>query len=437
MTSLQAGLLSIPLLFLLLFLRLPVAFVMLVVGMGGYAYLTSPGAALSISAQTVYSNFASYSLSVVPLFVWMGFIAFYSGLSSKIYDATYKLVGNLPGGLAMATIGACTAFGAICGSTTATAATMSAVALPEMRRYNYGRSFSTASIAAAAILGVMIPPSVIFILYGVSTGESIRLLFLAGIIPGLLLMGLFMLAALLTALRNPAIAPPGPSVILKEKLKALFSGGMEVIVIFIVVIGGLFAGWFTPTEAGGVGAFATLLVCLVRRTLSWQGFSNSLSDAIRLSAMIMFLSAAAFIYGRFLAITGLPSYVATLAVEIPLPPVVVLIAVLVVYFILGLFIDGLALVLMTTPIFYPVALSLGFDPIWFGVIVVLALGMGVITPPVGANVYVVAGVAKGIDVMEIFRGVWPYLLAIFLCIAILIAFPGIALFLPELARASL
>ncbi len=437
MTSLQVGLLSIPLLFLLLFLRLPVAFVMLVVGIGGYTYLTSPGAALSISAQTIYSNFASYSLSVVPLFVWMGFIAFYSGLSSKIYDATYKLVGNLPGGLAMATIGACTAFGAICGSTTATAATMSAVALPEMRRYNYGRSFSTATIAAAAILGVMIPPSVIFILYGVSTGESIRLLFLAGVIPGLLLMGLFMLAALLTALRNPAIAPPGPSVVMKEKLKALFSGGMEVIVIFIVVIGGLFAGWFTPTEAGGVGAFATLLVCLVRRTLSWQGFSNSLSDAIRLSAMIMFLSAAAFIYGRFLAITGLPSYVATLAVEIPLPPVVVLIAVLVVYFILGLFIDGLALVLMTTPIFYPVAISLGFDPIWFGVIVVLALGMGVITPPVGANVYVVAGVAKGIDVMEIFRGVWPYLLAIFLCIAILITFPGIALFLPELARARL
>ncbi len=437
MTSLQVGLLSIPVLLTLLFLRLPVAFVMIVVGMGGYAYLTSTGAALSISAQTVYSNFSNYSLIVIPLFVWMGFIAYYSGLSSKIYDATYKLVGHLPGGLAMATIGACTAFGAICGSTTATAATMSAVALPEMNRFNYSRSFSTASIASAAILGVLIPPSVIFILYGVSTGESIGLLFLAGIIPGILLMGLFMLAAFLRAIHNPAIAPPGPRVVLKEKLKALLSGGMEVILIFIVVIGGLFAGWFTPTEAGGVGAFATLLVSVARRSLSWQGFSDSMSDAIRLSAMIMFLSAAAFVYGRFLAITGLPSAVASLAVNIPLPSVVVLVAVLFVYFILGLFIDGLALVLMTTPIFYPVAVSLGFDPIWFGVIVVLALGMGVITPPVGANVYVVAGVAKGVDVMEIFRGVWPYLLAIFLSIAILIAFPSIALFLPELARANL
>ncbi len=437
MTSLQVGLLSIPILFILLFLRLPVAFVMLVVGMAGYAFLTSPSAALSISAQTIYSNFASYSLIVVPLFVWMGFIAFHSGLSSKIYDATYKLVGNLPGGLAMATIGACTAFGAICGSTTATAATMSAVALPEMKRYNYCRSFSTASIAAAAILGVMIPPSVIFILYGVATGESIRLLFLAGIIPGLLLMGLFMLAAYLRVIRDPSIAPPGPSVPLKDKLRALLSGGMEVVMIFIVVIGGLFAGWFTPTEAGGVGAFATLIVSLARRSLNWQGFSNSISDAIRLSAMIMFLSASAFVYSRFLAITGLPSAVASLAVEIPLPPVVVLIAVLFVYLILGLFIDGLALILMTTPIFYPVAVSLGFDPIWFGVIVVLALGMGVITPPVGANVYVVAGVARGIDVMDIFRGVWPYLIAIFICIAILIAFPGIALFLPELAKTKL
>lgn len=437
MTSLQVGLLSIPVLFILLFLRLPVAFVMLVVGMGGYAYLTSFGSALSISAQTIYSNFANYSLIVVPLFVWMGFIAFYSGLSSKIYDATYKLMGSLPGGLAMATIGACTAFGAICGSTTATAATMSAVALPEMKRYNYDRSFSTASIAAAAILGVMIPPSVIFILYGVATGESIRLLFLAGIIPGILLMSLFMLTACLKSIRDPTLGPPGPSIPLVDKLKALFSGGMEVIFIFLVVIGGLFAGWFTPTEAGGVGAFATLVVSLARGSLSWKGFSNSLSDAIRLSAMIMFLSAAAFVYSRFLAITGLPSAVATLAVEIPFPPVVVIISVLAVYFVLGLFIDGLALILMTTPIFYPVATTLGFDPIWFGVIVVLALGMGVITPPVGANVYVVAGVAGGINVMDIFKGVWPYLFAIFLCIAILIVFPEIALFLPELAKKNL
>lgn len=434
MTSLEVALVSIVLLFVLLFLRMPVSFVMLIVGMGGFAYLTSPSAALSLSAQTVYSNFTTYSLIVIPLFVWMGFIAFYAGLSSKIYASAYKIVGSLPGGLSMASIMACTAFGAICGSTTATAATMSSVALPEMEKYKYSRSFSTASIASAAILGVMIPPSVIFILYGVSTGESIEQLFLAGIVPGLVLMVIFMLVAYFQAVRKPAHAPRGEKVPIKEKISAVFSGGMEVVVIFLIVMGGLFFGWFTPTEAGGVGAFATLIVSLLRRSLSWNGFISSLDDSIRLSAMILFLTATAFIYSRFLGITGLPSQVATLAGEVPLHPVLVLIVILFVYLVLGLFIDALALILMTTPVFYPVAVALGFDPIWFGVIVVLALGMGVITPPVGANVYVVAGVAKNIDVMEIFSGVWPYLIAIFLCIAVLIAFPQIALFLPELSK---
>lgn len=434
MDPLHIALLSIVILFILLFLRLPVAFVMLVVAIPGYAIMTTTDAALSISAQTIYSEFSSYSLIVVPLFVWMGFLAFYSGLSAKIYDSTYKVVGSFPAGLSIATIAACTAFGAICGSTTATAATMTSVALPEMTRYEYQRALATATIAAAAILGVMIPPSVIFILYGVSTGESISSLFLAGIFPGLLLMALFMLAVYIMAKRDPSLAPPGPKVPLKEKIKALFSGGMEVVVIFIAVMGGLFLGFFTPTEAGGVGAFATLIVSLARRTISWQGFVNSTADAVRLSSMILLLTAAAFIYGRFLGVTGLPSFVATAAVEAPLPPTVVIILVLAVYLVLGLFIDALALILMTTPIFYPVALQLGFDPIWFGVIVVLALGMGVITPPVGANVYVVAGVARDVDVMEIFRGIWPFLLAIVLCIALLIAFPQIATFLPELAR---
>lgn len=432
MSPIEVGLLSILIVFILLFLRMPVAYVMLVVGMIGFAYLRSPSAMYSLSAMTIYNTFASYNLIVVPLFVWMGYIAFHSGLSSRIYDATYKVMGSLNGGLAMATIGACTAFGAICGSTTATAATMSAVALPEMKRYNYNNSISTATIASAAILGVMIPPSVIFILYGVSTQESIRRLFMAGIFPGLLLMGLFMLAAYLTAVRRPDMAPPGPRVPWGEKLKAVLSGGVEVIVIFIFVMGGLFLGWFTPGEAGAVGACATLVVALIRRKLNWRGFLDSLSDSVRISAMIMFLVAAASIYGRFLAITGLPGGLASWAVELPLPPVAVLTIVLIIYLILGLFIDALALILLTVPIFYPVALELGFDPIWFGVIIVLALGMGVITPPVGANVYVVAGVDGKTPVMSIFRGVWPYLMAIFLCIILLTVFPQIALFLPNL-----
>jgi len=434
MTPIQIGLLSIVIVFILLFARMPVAYVMLVVGMSGFAIIRTPAAMLSISSQTIYNTFASYSLIVVPLFVWMGFIAHHSGLSSRIYDATYKVMGSMKAGLAIATIAACTAFGAICGSTTATAATMSAVALPEMKKYKYNHSLATATVASAAILGVMIPPSVIFILYGISAQESIRALFLAGILPGFLLMGLFMLVAYLQALHNPALAPAGPRVPWAEKIKAIVNGGTEVIVIFAAVMGGLFLGVFTPSEAGAVGAFSTLVVALVRRQLSWKGFLDSLRDSIRISAMIMFLVAAAAIYGRFLAISGVPTGLARWAVQLPLAPVAIMAVILFIYLILGFFIDALALILLTVPIFYPVAVELGFDPIWFGVIIVLALGMGCITPPVGANVYVVAGVDRETPVMEIFRGVGWYLVAIILCASILIAFPGIALFLPGLAN---
>lgn len=434
MTPVTVGLLSMLVVFILLFARMPVAYVMIVVGMAGYAYQVSPKAALSVATTAMYNTFASYSLIVIPLFVWMGYIAFYSGISRRIYDATYKVIGSFPAGLALATIAACTAFGAICGSTTATAATMSAVALPEMKRYNYSQSLSTATVASAAILGVMIPPSVIFILYGISTGESIAKLFLAGVFPGLLLMGLFMAVAFTQAVLNPAVAPPGPKVSWKEKILAVLSGGIEVIIIFIAVMGGLFLGYFTPTEAGGVGAFSTLVVAVARRQLNWEGFVKSLNDSVRISAMIMFLVAGAVIYGRFLAVSGLPTAMARWAVALPLPPVAILVVILVIYLVLGFFIDALALVLLTVPIFYPVALTLGFDPIWFGVIIVLALGMGVITPPVGANVYVVAGVDRETPVMTIFKGTWPYLFAIFLCVAIMIIFPDIALFLPAYTR---
>ncbi|WP_291319477.1 TRAP transporter large permease [Desulfonatronospira sp.] len=434
MSPFELGIVAILLVFLLVAARMPVAFVMLVVGMGGYAYLISLEAALSIASSSIYNTFASYSLIVVPLFVWMGYIAYHAGISRRIYDATYKVVGRLPAGLALATIGASTAFGAICGSTTATAATMSAVAVPEMKRYKYDRSLATSVVASSAILGVMIPPSVIFIIYGIATGESIAKLFLAGIIPGILLMGLFMLVTWIRAVRNPTLAPAGPEVDLKGKIRAVAKGGIEVIIIFFVVIGGLFLGYFTPTEAGGVGVAATLAVAIIRRQLDWTGFKNSLRDSIRISAMIMFLVAAATVFGRFLAVTNIPTTMAVWAGDLPIHPVAVLAIILLIYLLLGCFIDALALILLTIPIFYPVAVHLGFDPIWFGVIIVLVVGMGVITPPVGANVYVVAGIVKDTPVVTIFRGVWPYLLSIILCIAILTLFPQLALFLPDLIQ---
>ena len=432
MSPVETGLVGVVLVFVFLALRMPVAYVMLVVGFAGNMYLTSPQAAMSGTASTIYSTFASYSLIVVPLFVWMGYIAFHAGISTRIYDAVYKVMGSMPAGLAMATIGASTAFGAICGSTTATAATMSAIAVPEMKRYNYNLSLATAVVAASAILGVMIPPSVIFIIYGIATGESISKLFMAGIIPGILLMLLFMITTYLWARINPAVAPPGGRVGFKEKIQAVISGGVEVVIIFLAVMGGLFAGFFTPTEAGAVGAFSTLLVALIRRQLTWKGFVESLRSAIHVSAMIMFLVAAASVFGRFLAITNLPSMMAVWASGLPIPPVAVLTVVLFIYLVLGCFIDALALILLTIPIFYPVAVQLGYDPIWFGVIIVLVVGMGVITPPVGATIYVVAGTVPDVPVTTIFRGVWPYLIAVIFCIAILTAFPQLALFLPSL-----
>ncbi|MFP4128336.1 MAG: TRAP transporter large permease [Desulfonatronovibrio sp.] len=434
MTPFQVGILAIFFVFLLIISRMPVAYVMLVVGMGGYGFLISPEAALSITASSIYNTFASYSLIVVPLFVWMGYIAYYAGISRRIYDAAYKVVGSLPGGLALATIVASTAFGAICGSTTATAATMSAVAVPEMKRYKYARSLATSVVASSAILGVMIPPSVIFIIYGIATGESISSLFLAGILPGILLMFLFMLVTWLMVRNNPRLAPIGPKVSLNEKIRAVLNGGVEVVIIFLAVIGGLFMGYFTPTEAGAVGAAATLGVAVVRRQISWRGFLDSLRDSIRISAMIMLLVAGATVFGRFLAVTNIPMTMAVWAAELPIPPVAILAVILLIYLLLGCFIDALALILLTIPIFYPVAVQLGFDPIWFGVIIVLVVGMGVITPPVGANVYVVAGIVQDTPVTTIFRGAWPYLVTILVCIAILTLFPQIALFLPGLLR---
>jgi tripartite ATP-independent transporter DctM subunit len=428
----MVGLISVVLLIVLLLARLPVAFVMLVLGMAGIAYIASPMAALFTSAITVYEIFSSYYLVVVPLFTWMGYLGFHSGISAQLYDAAYKLVGSLKGGLAMATTMACAAFGAICGSTTATAATFATLSLPEMKKRNYDRSLATACVAASGILGVLIPPSVIFIVYAAATGEHIGKLFIAGIFPGLLLMVLFMLATYLVVARHPEKAPAGPLFPWKERLKAVATGGIEVIIIFVAVVGGLLAGYFTGTEAGSVGAMATLLVVLARRSLNWRGFLNSLKDSVRTATMVMFLVAAAAIYGVFLSLTFLPAIVSEWVVGLPLSPFAIMIVVLLILMVMGCFIDALAMILLTIPIFYPAAMELGFDGIWFGVIMTLALGMGVLTPPVGANVYVVYAVDRETPVMEIFRGTWPYLIALWICCILLLIFPEIATFLPGL-----
>jgi tripartite ATP-independent transporter DctM subunit len=428
------GIISVLALCVLLAARMPVAFVMLVLGMGGIAWIKGPAAALSSASSIMYSTFANYALVVVPLFTWMGFIGFYSGIGAHLYEAAYKLVGRLKGGLAMATTIACAAFGAICGSTTATSATFATLALPEMKKRGYNRSLATANIAASGILGVLIPPSVIFIVYASITAESVAKLFIAGIFPGLLLMLLFIGGTWAVVWLDPKKAPPGPTFPWKERMIALAKGGIEVIIIFAAVIGGLLAGFFTGTEAGSVGCFATLVVVLVRRALSWKGFVNSLKDTVRTSTMVMFLVGAAAIYGEFLGLTRLPMLVADWVVALPFPPWVVMIAILIMLMIMGTVVDALAMILLTIPIFYPAAMKLGFDGTWFGVIMTLALGMGVLTPPVGANVYVVYAVDRDTPVMDIFRGTVPYLIGLWICCLILLVFPQVATFLPSLMK---
>jgi C4-dicarboxylate transporter DctM subunit len=436
------GFLSIVVMLVLLFARLPVAFVMLVLGIAGIAYLRGVPAMIFISSDVIYRTFASYSLVVVPLFTWMGYIGFHSGISTHLYDAAYKLVGGLKGGLMMATTIACAAFGAICGSTTATSATFAALALPEMKKRGYNPGLAGANVAASGILGVLIPPSVIFIVYSSLTAQSVARLFIAGIFPGLVLMALFMVGTYLVVMRRPELAPPGPSFPWKERIKAVARGGIEVIIIFVAVIGLLvfkkiwpnFPVSITGTEAGSFGCFATLLVVLARRALSWRGFVNSLKDAVRTSTMVMFLVAAAAIYGQFLGLARLPMMVADWTISLPVSPSGIIIAILLILLVMGCFIDALAMILLTIPIFYPAVVQLGFDPIWFGVIMTLALGMGVLTPPVGANVYVVYAVDKETPVMEIFKGTWPYLIALWICCILLLIFPQIATFLPSLMK---
>jgi tripartite ATP-independent transporter DctM subunit len=433
MSSLFIGIIGLAVFFILIMLRMPIAYAMALVGFVGFSFLTSISVGFNMVAKEIFNTFSSYSLSVIAMFVWMGFLAYYSGIGARLFNLAYKLVGHIPGGLAIATQAACAIFGAVCGSNTATAATMGAIALPEMQKYKYDTSLATASIAAGGVLGVLIPPSVIFIVYGMATEQSIGKLFMAGIIPGILLMAAYMLTIYLLTRRRPELGPAGQRFSWRERLAALKDGILEVLIVFCLSIGGLFKGWFTPTEAGAVGAAGVLLVTLLAKQLNWEKFKGSLFDTTRTTAMIMLIIAGAMIFGRFMAISRLPFELASWTETLTLPPFAIMGFILLICLILGCFIDALALVLLTVPIFYPIAVSnLGYDPIWFGVIVTLVVGMGVITPPVGMNVYIIKGIAPDIPLEVIFKGIWPFLAALIVCVIILTIFPQLATFLPNI-----
>jgi C4-dicarboxylate transporter DctM subunit len=431
-SEVAVGLIGIGVLVVTFLIGMPVGFAMAFVGMAGFCYLVSPDAGLSLLARDFFANLSSYSLTVIPMFIFMGSIAYASGMSRRLYEAGYTVFGQMRGGLAMATIAACAGFAAMCGSTNATAAAMGRVALPEMKRYNYNDSLATGCVAAAGSLGILIPPSTIFIIYGIMTEQSIGKLFIAGVLPGILLAGLFIAVVVILCKRNPSLAPGGAPTSWKQKLAGL-AGVIEMVVLFALVIGGLFLGWFSPTQAGAAGAFGALLIGLGRRQLTWKGFVFAIKDSLRMTCMVMIIVTGAIIFGHFMAVAKLPLVLSEWVGGLPLPPMAIMGVIVLLYLVGGCFMDALALITLTVPIIYPVVLVLGFDPIWFGVIIVLVTEMGVITPPVGVNVYVIKGVAEDVPLETIFRGIFPFLAAIIVAVIILMIFPQIATFLPSFA----
>jgi tripartite ATP-independent transporter DctM subunit len=429
------GIIGIIVMLLLFLSRMPVAYVMALIGYLGFSFMISGKGGLNLLARNVYDVFSSYGLTTIPLFIFMGQLAFNSGISRRLYDTAYKYLGSTRGGLAMATVTACTAFGAVCGSSPATAATMATVGLPEMKRYNYADELATGCVASGGGLGMIMPPSVVLIVYGILTEQSIGALFVAGIFPAILVTILFIISIYIICRLAPEQGPPGESFPLKVKLKSLLGMG-ETLIVFILVMGGLFIGLFTPTEAAAVGSFGVLLVSLIRRQLTWQGFVKSLYETLRTSCMVMMLIAGAVIFGKFLAVTRIPFDLAAWVGGLNLPPIIIMAIIVGIYFFGGCFMDALAFVTLTVPIFYPVVMSLGYDPIWFGVIIVMVTEMGVITPPVGINVYVVFGVAKtvigGVPLESIFKGIIPFLIAVIVGTIILMILPQIILYLPNL-----
>jgi len=430
MTPLQIGILGCLALVVLLVGSMPVSVAMGFVGIAGFACIVTTRAAFSVLWTDLFDTFANYGLTVIPLFVFMGQVAFHAGISGRLYHAAYHWLGWMRGGMAMATVGACAAFGAICGSGPATAATMAAVALPEMRRFKYDDALASGAVAAGGSLGMLIPPSVVFIVYGILTEQSIGKLFIAGILPGLLCTVLFCGVIYLQCRLNPALGPKAPPSSWKDKFKSLF-GVLEMLVLFALVIGGMYNGWFTPNEGAAVGAAGSVLLAALRGTCSRRMLWRAAQETLRTSCMVLVIVAGATMFGHFLAVSQIPMALARWLTHLPLPAHGVLLLILLFFLLAGCFVDALALILLTIPILYPVVLELGFDPIWFGVMIVLVTQMGVITPPVGVNVYVVGGMDRSIPLQTIFRGALPFLLALIAATLLLLVFPGIATWLPS------
>ena len=433
MSPIIIGVMGIGVVLLLMACGLPIGFAMILVGAGGFAYLVNLPAALQIVGVCTYGIVSNYEWLVLPLFFFLASILFYGGLGKSMFRIAYTYLGRLPGGLAMATIGAISIFSAISGSSIAAAVTIGTIALPEMKKYKYDDSLATACVAAGGTLDILIPPSSIFVVYGILTETSIVDLFVAGFVPGIILAMMFMALIYIRVRINPNLGPPGPGTSFKEKLVATVEC-VDAIVLIGLVLGGLVIGWFTPTEAAGIGAFGAIVASLLRRRLSWQGFKESLWDTVQNTGMIFVCLIGAFILTPFIAMSRIPMELAGLVIGTGLSPSIVMGLIVLVYLILGCFIDTMTMVLLTIPVFFPLTKALGYDPVWFGVIVVLCVEMALVTPPVGMNVWVVSGIAKDVPMEVIFKGIWPFVVVELIFVIILIAFPQIVLFLPQMLK---
>jgi len=431
MTPLVIGYMGIAALIILLFSGIHIAVVMALIGFLGIVYMSGFEAALSVLGATPYSAFGNYALSVAPLFILMGSFCYHAGLSKDLFDTVHKWLGHFRGGLAMATVGACAGFAAVSGSSLATAAAMGTVALPEMKRYKYDPRLATGSVAAGGTIGILIPPSVILIIYAVLTEQSVGKLFLAGFFPGVLEAVFYIVTIFIICRIKPEMGPPGPKTSFIEKIISL-KGTWIVILLFLIVIGGLYFGVFSPTEAAGVGAGGAFIFALARGRLNWKNFKQSLYTTTHTTAMIFAILLGAMIFGYFLAITRLPFVLADFIGGLPVNRYIIMILILALYLFLGCVMDAMGMILLTVPILFPVSSALGFDPIWFGIIIVRVFEMASITPPVGLNVFVIKGVAPDVPMGTIFRGIIPFLMADVVHVALLIAVPQVALFLPNL-----
>ncbi len=426
------GLIGIIALFVLILLRVQVGIALLLVGFGGYYFLSGERVALAQLGMSAFGTASKYTLSVMPMFILMGMFLSYSGLAKDLFKAVDRWVGHIRGGIGMATIGASAIFASISGSANATTATLGKVALPEMKEYNYHPGLSSACVAAGGTLGVLIPPSVILILYGVLTMEPIGALLIAGLVPGILLALCFMLTVYIQVRRNPSLAPnlqePSPFIERVKSLKSIW----PFMLIFMLSIGGIYFGFFTPTEAGGVGALGALLFAVITRRLNWKKFMAALEETVYLTSMVFIILIGATLFGKFLAMSRIPAQLTSIVTDLDVSPYIIIAIILLIFFILGLFLEGIAILVLTLPIVYPLIISLGFDGIWFGVIMVLVFVMGTITPPLGISVFVIHGVARDIPIPTIFRGVTPMLIAMILFTALLVIFPQIVMTLPNL-----